>query len=201
MSALTGPGRREAADPVVARHLPGEVGVWVFIFGDMCVFAVLFATFLMYRARDPGLYNQSQKALDQDIGAANTVLLLTSSLLVFTAVCAVRRRHSGLATRLVAGAIACGLGFSALKYVEYSEKITHGLTPATNEFFMYYFVLTGLHWFHLLVGLAVLTGLLFLARKRELNDKQLAFFEGGACFWHMVDLLWIILFPLLYLVK
>jgi nitric oxide reductase NorE protein len=183
------------------RHVPGEVGTWVFIFGDMLVFAALFLTYLYYRAEDPKLYAASQQRLDQTYGAVNTLLLLVSSLLVATAVRAVRQRDSALARPLIAGAFACGLAFSGLKILEWSEKISHHLTPAKNDFFMYYFVLTGLHWFHLIIGLCVLATLFHLARKPQLSAKQLMFFEGGACFWHMVDLLWIVLFPLLYLVR
>jgi nitric oxide reductase NorE protein len=182
-------------------HLPGEVGIWVFIFGDMLLFAVFFTTYLYDRAKEPGLFKESQRALNPDFGAVNTVLLLVSSLLVAMAVRAVRGKLGGFAPRLIAGAFACGLGFSGLKAAEYSEKVGHNLTPCTNNFFMYYFVLTGLHWFHLIVGLGVLTYLFALARNPRLTPRQLAFFEGGACYWHVVDLLWIVLFPLLYLVK
>jgi nitric oxide reductase NorE protein len=182
------------------RHVPGEPGTWIFIFGDMLVFGVLFATYLYYRGEDAGLFNRSQEALDPAFGAVNTLLLLISSLLVVLAVRSVRHGLPTVAPRLIAGAFACGIGFSAMKIVEYSDKIGHDLTPATNDFFMYYFVLTGLHWFHLLLGLAVLTYLFALSRKRSLTPRQFAFYEGGACFWHMIDLLWIVLFPLLYLV-
>ena len=96
------------------------------------------------------------------------------------------------------------LGFFALfvviKGIEYHEKIAAGLTPSTNEFFMYYFVLTGLHLAHVVIGLIVLTVLSRLARKRAPTRTHIAFFEGGACFWHMVDLLWLIIFPLIFLV-
>ena len=183
------------------RHIPGEAGFWVFIFGDMVIFAVLFATYLYHRSADPALFEQSQRSLNPDYGAFNTIVLLVSSLLVVMAVRAVRRGTGGVAPPLIAGAFVCGLIFSALKVVEWSEKIHAGLTPTKNDFYMYYFVLTGLHWFHLIVGLVVLTCLFFIARRDGLSRGQFAFLEGGACFWHMVDLLWIALFPLLYLVK
>lgn len=185
-----------------ARKVPGEVGTWVFILGDMTVFAVLFATYLYYRAEDPGQFAAAQQELNQTFGAVNTLLLLLSSLLVVAAVRAVRRGSGDrIAPRLVAGAMACGLAFSALKIVEYQDKIADGHTPASEDFFLYYFVLTGMHWFHLLIGLGVLTALLVLTRKPALSDRQLSFVEGGACFWHMVDMLWIVLFPLLYFVR
>lgn len=182
-------------------HVPGETGVWVFIFGDMMVFAVLFATYLYYRAENVELFNTSQGALNQTYGAVNTLLLLLSSMLVVMAVRAVRKQMRRVAPWLIAGAFTCGLAFSALKVIEYTGKVDHGITPATNDFYMYYFILTGLHWFHLAIGLCVLGVLFVLARKPKLTQQQFAFVEGGASFWHMVDLLWIVLFPLLYLVS
>jgi nitric oxide reductase NorE protein len=106
-----------------------------------------------------------------------------------------------VAPRLFAAAFACGLGFVLNKYLEYSDKLSRGIKPATNDFWMYFYVLTGLHLFHLLLGLGVLAFCLAQSRKPALDPTRFAFVEGGACFWHMVDLLWIVLFPLLYLVK
>lgn len=184
-----------------AGHVPGEAGIWIFILGDMAVFAVLFATFLVYRSKDVALFDSSQLHLNSTFGLINTLLLLVSSMLVVLAVSAVRRETPRPAALLIAGAIACGLAFSVLKVVEYVGKIDAGITPQTNTFCMFYFLLTGLHWFHLLLGLAVLTYLLVSARRKRRDARQLAWFEGGGCFWHMVDLLWIVLFPLIYLLN
>jgi nitric oxide reductase NorE protein len=188
--------------PRSARHVPGEEGAWIFILGDMCVFAVFFSVYLIHRGDDPGLFAHSQEALNRNLGALNTMFLLVSSLLVVLAVRAIRsvaQRH--LAPLLIIGAMACGACFIVVKAFEYHEKLAAGITPATNDFFMYYFVLTGLHLFHLIIGLVVLTVLYTLSKKPVLSQHQLAFVEGGACFWHMVDLLWIVLFPLLFLVR
>lgn len=182
-------------------HVPGEEGIWVFIFGDMLVFAILFGTYLYYRAEDVALFTSSQQVLNTTFGLINTLLLLFSSLLVVMAVSAIRQGRPQPAPRLLIGAIACGLAFSVLKIVEYAGKIDMGITPQTNSFYMFYFVLTGLHWFHLLLGLGVLTYMYFSARRPVLDAKQFAWVEGGGCFWHMVDLLWIVLFPLLYLMN
>lgn len=182
-------------------HVPGEPGIWIFILGDMAVFAVLFGTFLVYRNKDVDLFDSSQLHLNATFGLINTLLLLVSSMLVVLAVSAVRRGTARPAPLLIAGAIACGLAFSVLKIVEYAGKFDAGITPQTNSFYMFYFLLTGLHWFHLLLGLAVLTYLLVSARRKRHDARQLAWFEGGGCFWHMVDLLWIVLFPLIYLLN
>ena len=96
--------------------------------------------------------------------------------------------------------VAVGTCFVAIKSVEYSEKISAGITPGTNDFYMYYFALTGLHLAHVVIGLVVLTVLSRLA-KAEPSSTHIAFFESGACFWHMVDLLWLVIFPLIFLVR
>ncbi|WP_354700213.1 putative cytochrome c oxidase subunit 3 [Paraconexibacter sp. AEG42_29] len=183
------------------RRVPGESGTWVFIVGDMTVFAFVFATYLLARAQDPALFAEGQQHLSATVGATNTLLLLLSSLCVVAGVRATGRRRSRAAQRLFGLAALCGLGFAANKYLEYSDKISHGLTPTTNDFWTYYYILTGLHLFHLVVGLGVLAFAIRQVGKPRLTARRYAYIEGGACFWHMVDLLWIVLFPLLYLVR
>jgi nitric oxide reductase NorE protein len=199
LSTLTRPGRQ----PAVRRstHLPGEEGVWVLIFGDMVLFTGFFAAFLFYRGQQPDLFGESQTQLSTGIGAINTLLLLSSSLMVVTGVRAIRAGANKLAPMLLMGAWLCGAGFGFDKYLEYSDKIAHGITPGTNSFFMWYFILTGLHMFHVLLGMAVLVFMIVQARKPAMTARTFMFVEGGACFWHMVDLLWIVLFPLVYLVR
>jgi nitric oxide reductase NorE protein len=183
----------------VSRHTPGEAGTWVFILGDMTLFAVLFGVFIYYRGKQPAVFAQSQLELHRSFGAINTLLLLTSSLSVVTAVRAIRAQMRRLAQSAFAVALVCGAGFLLNKALEWTDLISSGHDPAANNFFMYFFVLTGLHAFHLLVGMGVLTALLVLSRKPTLSKGQVAFLEGGACFWHMVDLIWVVLFALLYL--
>jgi nitric oxide reductase NorE protein len=198
LSALASPAANQSPGP--STHLPGEEGTWVFILGDMSVFAVFFATYLYYRTQDPTLFRASQRTLHQSYGAINTLLLLTSSLFVVTGVRAIRRQLR-VAPRLFVGAFACGLGFCLLKVLEYHDKIAHNQTPSTNSFYLYFFILTGVHLFHLLIGMGLLVFLWLQSRRTAHTPQQIAFIEGGASFWHMVDLLWIVLFPLLYLAR
>jgi nitric oxide reductase NorE protein len=197
MSTALASSRSNAPEPSRRYHVPGESGIWVFIFGDTIVFAIMFATYMYYRGKDVALFNASQLALNTDFGLINTLLLLSSSLLVVLAVGLVRVGIHRPAQPLILGAIGCGVAFSVLKVIEYSGKLDAGITPQTNQFFMFYFVLTGLHWFHLAIGLGVLGYMYFSARRMSLDVKQFAWFEGAGCYWHMVDLL----FPLLYLVN
>ena len=183
------------------RRVPGEPGLWVLLFGDMAVFAVLFGVYVHYRGQQASLFDRSQRELHQIFGAVNTLLLLTGSLCVITAVRAIRATMSRLGSAMIVAALFCACAFLVNKGLEWSDLLSHGHTPASNHFFRYFFVLTGLHAFHLLIGMGALVALLVLSRKESLSKGQLAFVEGGACFWHLVDWLWVVLFALLYLVR
>ena len=193
-------------------HVPGEVGVWVFILGDMAIFGLFFIVFVYYRGLNPDLYLESQATLNQNYGAINTLFLLASSWFVAMAVDDMRSKVVRLAPHFFALAMLCGLGFGVVKVIEYREKISAGITLTTNDFYMYYYIFTGLHFLHVLIGMGVLVFLWFKARATvrrntdtataaKENDKEMMLIESGASYWHMVDLLWIVLFPLLYLMK
>ncbi|MCW2734705.1 MAG: cytochrome c oxidase, subunit family protein [Mycobacterium sp.] len=186
------------APPV--RRIPGETGTWVFLFGDMLVFGAFFATFMVERAKAPEVFDVSRKTLHLGVGLTNTLVLLTSSLLVVVALGALRSGASKIARSALLAALACGAIFLGLKVFEYHSLVTAGHGVGANHFYLYYFILTGVHLLHVCVGMAVLTVLLAATRPPELSATRLAVVEGGACFWHLVDLLWIVLFPLLYLV-
>lgn len=186
---------------VATRRVPGEQGTWVFLFGDMLVFGVFFGTFLVQRAKAPEVFDAGRATLHLDVGLVNTLVLLTSSLCVVVFLGALRTGQGTIAARAVAAAIAFGALFVALKVYEYVSLGLAGFGPGAGDFHLYYFILTGLHLFHVCVGLAVLVLLLTQARRSELSVNRMALIEGGACFWHLVDLLWIVLFPLLYLVS
>lgn len=190
-----------APAPRPARRVPGESGTWVFLFGDMLVFGAFFVTFLVERANAPDTFDAARTTLHLGIGVLNTLVLLTSSLLVVLALNALRVGARTIATRAVAVAIACGLLFIALKVFEYISLASAGHGPGANDFYLYYFILTGLHLFHVCLGLAALTFVLTQTRRAELSHTRTALVEGAACFWHLVDLLWIVLFALLYLVS
>ena len=186
--------------PASDRHIPGEVGIWVFILGDMLAFALFFGVFMVERGADPGAFDASRRSLSVGFAVANTLLLLTSSLFVVMAVRAIRRGERALAPRLVLLAAACGGAFVINKALEYGAKLDAGITPATDDFFMFFYMLTGIHLLHVLIGLVVLAVLWRIARRSPRPSDQ-RHFEVGASYWHMVDLLWIVLFPLLYLVS
>jgi nitric oxide reductase NorE protein len=180
-------------------HVPGEEGIWVLIFGDLLVFAAFFVTYAVARMHAVALFRHSQAQLDRGLGLLNTLLLLTSSWCVAQAVAAVRRGDRR-ARALVMTAMACGVGFVIVKAVEYSAKIRGGITLNTDPFFTLYYMFTAIHLIHVIIGLGVLT---FICTRFDRAGRFAAPFgliEGGGAFWHLVDLLWIILFALLYLV-
>lgn len=183
------------------RRVPAESGAWVFLFGDMAVFGAFFVTFLVERARAPEFFDHARTTLHIGVGVANTLVLLTSSLCVVLTLNAMRARRHTIATRAAGAAIVCGLVFIGLKITEYLALAEAGHGPGANQFYLYYVILTGLHLFHVCLGLGALTFLLTQTRRPELSAARTSLVEGAACFWHLVDLLWIFLFALLYLVS
>jgi nitric oxide reductase NorE protein len=193
------PARR----PAKARdgHTPGEAGLWIFILGDMTLFAAILIVFLWERRSDPVVFEESAHQLIQPIGAANTLVLVLSSYLVVRAVFAHRGGRYPQARRLVAGAVSCAAVFAGLKAFEYYSEISSGHTPSSGTFFTFYFVLTGLHLLHVIVGTALLlVWQAMLKRRRSWTGSQKVA-EGIASYWHMVDLLWVAIFTLVYLVS
>jgi nitric oxide reductase NorE protein len=180
-------------------HLPGESSMWFFVIGDLIIFGAYFVAYMNYRVRDPALFLESQARLNLDIGAVNTVVLLTSSLFVALGTSAARAGKTADGMRLFGIALALGAAFPVLKLFEYVPEILAGATPGTNLFFMYYYVMTGLHLCHVLLGLVILS---FVIRNlRSVKGPKMSFVETGATYWHMVDVLWLVLFALLYLMR
>lgn len=190
------------ADDHEQRRIPAEPGVWVFLGGDLTIFVVFFIAFLAERARDRELFEISRGTLSLGLGFTNTLVLLTSSLLVVLGANAVRAGMRTPAINMFTAAIGCGLLFTVGKAVEYTHMVRAGHGPVANSFYNYYFILTGIHLFHLIIGIGGLAVLVALARRGgELTRTRRLVLEAGACYWHLVDLLWMMLFPLLYLVS
>lgn len=177
-----------------------ELGFWFFLLGDMILFGIYFLVLLEYRNESPALFSQGRSELSPTIGALNTAILLTSSYLVVAGLDAVRRKDPSAAERAYALAALLGGGFATIKLWEWLSKIDEGLYLTTNDFFMFYFALTGVHFLHVCIGIGVLFYLAVKARRHEFREADTAVFEGGGAYWHMVDLVWLIIFPLLYLV-
>lgn len=184
-----------------APKLAGDSGVWVFIFADMLAFGIFFTLFTIGRAQNPALYEASRQALDPVLGLLNTLILLTSGWLMALAVEAAKAGDRPRVTRYLALAMLVGACFAVTKIYEYSEKLKAGISMLSNEFFMYYFIFTGIHFLHFILGLAALVVCLVKSRSQALDAPYVVFIESCGSYWHMVDLLWIVLFPLLYLLR
>jgi nitric oxide reductase NorE protein len=176
-------------------------GVWVFIGADSVIFAILFLTFMQDRLKNPALFEPSRLMLNLHLGGIDTLILLTSSWSVALAIQALKRDLGGRVPRYLLGGVLTGLMFVASKSIEYFQKFAHGLTPGTNPFFMWYFTLTGIHLVHVVAGTSLLTYLWVRSRRGAYDHLHRAVPESVASFWHLVDLLWVVLFPLLYLMR
>ena len=190
----------ELPDSVEPR-LPGETGVWMFIIGDVLIFSLLFSVFVYDRSQEVALFVEQQQLLNQTFGLFNTLLLLTSSWFVVLAVHGARTGQLSRARGCFVLAILGGIGFVVIKYFEWSEKLAADLTIETNNFFMYYYLMTGIHLMHMLIGIGVLVFLWHSVRDAEFDGQDVGVLESGACYWHLVDILWIALFALLYLMR
>lgn len=180
-------------------HLPGESSMWFFIIGDLLIFGVYFVFYVYYRGQNQELFLQSQQHLNLNIGVINTVVLLTSSLVVALGTEAARAGKTADGVRLFSLAFALGAAFPLLKMVEWIPKISAGMTPGENLFFMYYYVMTGIHLVHVLLGLIIMG---FVIHNLRVSYKpNIKFVETGAIYWHMVDLLWLMLVALFYLMR
>lgn len=185
--------------PAAATRIPGEPGIWLFVAGDLIVFSTFFILIALGQREQSALFFQSRAQLDLGAGLFNTLLLLTGSWCVALGVQRCRNAVVGTASRFFSLGILCGLGFVANKGLEWKAKFAQGISPKTNDFFMYYFVFTGIHLLHVLAGIGVLCMIRSLSQHSVLNARQMRTLESGATFWHLVDLLWIVLFALLYL--
>jgi nitric oxide reductase NorE protein len=174
-------------------------GIWAFIAADCAGFAIFFIVFMSERMKEPSLYDDSARQLDIRLGVINTLILISSSWLVALAITAFEQGKDKRAGRFLLSGLAVGSLFALFKIAEYHAKVSAGITPTTNGFYSFYFILTGVHFLHYLIGLGVLIAMLVSLRKAKNRPDGTSWLESGALYWHMVDLLWLFLFPMLYL--
>ena len=198
---MTAGARSLPADAPARRApvLPGDASMWVFVLGDMVIFGVYFIIFMVYRGHEQAVFLASQRHLSLPSGVINTLVLLASSRFVALAVAAARAGDDRRARRLIHWGALCGLAFLLVKAHEWYSLVSAGRTVQRNNFYMFYYTFTGVHLCHVLMGLIVLG--VMLAELRRPAGRRTWLIEAGAIYWHMVDLLWIILFALLYLVR
>lgn len=174
--------------------------IWILLVADSVTFGLLFLVFMVERLGQAALFVDSAHRLDALLGFVNTLVLITGSWLVALAVAASRHGRMGLARRWLQAAIAVSSAFAVIKAIEYGAKLGDGITPLSNDFFTFYYALTGFHLLHYLIAMGALLYLVMLASPGRAPAQRFApWLESIALFWHMVDLLWIFLFAMLYL--
>jgi nitric oxide reductase NorE protein len=193
-------GALRSTTSIARSRSPGTDGVWTFVFIDMLIFLMMFIAFMSERLRHVDLYSASQLRLNDIFGLANTLILLTSSWMVVAAIQAARAKDVGRVRWFLGWAWLLGLAFSVDKFAEYYLKIHAGITPATNSFFSFYFFITIVHFLHVIAGMFFIAYCRGEARLRVGTDRYVIGLENVGLFWHFVDVLWIFIFPLLYMV-
>jgi cytochrome c oxidase subunit 3 len=187
-----------------------KLGMWLFLFTEILLFGGLFLLYSVYLRRYPHEFATGGKQLNWILGTTNTVILLTSSLFAAMSVTAIQRGELRRAVGLIGGTILCAAGFMVIKYFEWSAKIGHGIYPGSEHlkagppgesvFFSLYYMSTGIHGLHVMIGAGLLSWIASKVRGGSVNSNDYILLENGALYWHLVDLIWIFIFPLYYLV-
>ena len=172
--------------------------MWCFILAELLVFGIFFVAYAFARRANVALFDASQLQLDRTLGLINTLLLITSSYFVVRAVESIRCERGQAGARWLLAANACGGVFLLLKLLEFVAKYEAGITMSTNTFYMFYLFLAFFHFMHVILGMVILGAIALKARRGGYSRANHAGAETGAAYWHMVDLVWIVLFPLIY---
>jgi len=196
------PGSERMAYTVGKTHppvIPGQPDMWVLVMIEAVTFSAYFVVYTIYYKLNPNLFLQSQSQLNLPLGVINTLVMLTSSWSIARCVERTRAGCYRAALRYLWLTGLAGILFSVLKLNEWASIAGRGFGFATNEFFSFYYFLTGMHLLHVLVGFIML-GVVFYQLKSPARRSQ-ELVETGATFWHMVDFLWVIIFALLYVMR
>jgi cytochrome c oxidase subunit 3 len=187
-----------------------KLGIWLFIFTELLLFGGLFVTYAVYRHAHPQAFHMAAQQLDVVIGTINTVILLISSMTIAMATTAIQKKDKRTTLILIVITLVLALVFLINKYFEWGAKIDHGIYPGSplleelgsgdTLFFGLYFFMTGLHALHIIIGMVLIAVILVRVRKGKITFDNFQLLENGGLYWHLVDLIWIFLFPLLYLI-
>ena len=187
-----------------------RTGMWLFLYSEVILFGGLFVLYAAYFHRYPEFFAEGGRELNRVIGALNTIVLLVSSFTVAASITAVQRGKKGQAISLLLFSIFCGFVFLVNKYFEWGAKFHHDIypnsetlnsgEPGLNIFFGLYYVITGLHGIHVIIGMILLAVALFFVIRGKVTADRFAMLENAGLYWHLVDLIWIFVFSLFYLV-
>lgn len=187
-----------------------KLGMWLFLFTEILLFGGVFLLYSVYLARYPKEFGLGGQQLDLVYGATNTVVLLTSSLFAAMSVTAIKRGAKKATLTLLGGTIGCALIFLFIKYLEWSAKFHHGIypnspkliagPPGESVFFGLYYLTTGLHGIHVIIGSVLMAWTAVMVQREVLHAGNNVTLENVTLYWHLVDLVWIFIFPLYYLI-
>lgn len=188
-----------------------KLGMWLFIFTELLLFGGLFLVYSIFRAQYPIEFHDSSIELSVTIGAINTVVLLFSSMTIAMALSATQKNDKKLALQMIGITLFMAVLFLINKYFEWGHKFEMGLYPGSELmthldrgfllYFSLYFFMTGLHALHIIIGMVLLTVCYVKIKKDSIHSQDYVLLENGALYWHLVDLIWIFLFPLMYLIS
>ena len=187
-----------------------KIGMWLFLYSEIILFGGLFVLYAAYFHKHPASFAVGGKELNRVIGALNTMVLLISSFTVAASITAIQKGSRKLTIGLLGFSIFCGFVFLVNKYFEWGTKIHHGIypnsetlvngEPGLNIFFGLYYVITGLHGLHVIIGMVLLSISLTLVLAGKIDSSRFSMLDNSGLYWHLVDLIWIFVFPLFYLV-
>ncbi|GAB4295386.1 MAG: cytochrome c oxidase subunit 3 family protein [Ignavibacteriaceae bacterium] len=187
-----------------------RMGMWLFLFTELLLFGGMFFLYSVYRFNNQEAFHLAAKELNTVIGTFNTAILLTSSLTMVLAIVAIQKRNKGLSILFQLLTILLGLGFMVNKYFEWTAKFHHGIYPGSEEllskssgeilFFGLYYVMTGLHGLHVIIGMVLISVMTVFTKRGVITHNNCVKLETAGLYWHLVDIIWIFLFPLFYLI-
>lgn len=192
------------------KHMGAKLGMWLFLFTEIFLFGGLFLLYAVYLSQYPREFASAGREMHLVFGTVNTLVLITSSLLVAMSLTAVQKSETTIALNMLGGTVLCALIFLVNKYFEWSSEIGHGFYPDSPRlstlpmgeslFFSLYYLTTGLHGVHVLIGGILLAYAALMVKRGTVNSDNYVLLENSALYWHLVDLVWIFIFPLYYLV-
>ena len=190
--------------------LASKTGMWLFLFTEMLLFGGLFIVYSVYRYRNPVAFHLAARELSVFIGTINTIILLISSTTIAMSITAIQKNNRKLALLLLGITVILGLAFLVNKYFEWGEHIKEHIYPGSSIlalrghgdvlFYGLYFFMTGLHALHIIIGLIFILVIATSIFREKINSENYVLLENSGLYWHLVDLIWIFLFPLFYLI-
>lgn len=191
-------------------YIGSKIGMWLFLLSEILLFGGLFILYSVYRFKNPVAFHLAAEELNRPFGTFNTLILLTSSLTMALSISSLQKGRRPSSQIFLIATIFLGFLFLVNKYFEWIGKIHHGIFPNSPRllernqgevlFYGLYYSMTGLHGLHVLVGLFILSTMLLLILKGKIDKNHFVPLENSGLYWHLVDIIWIFLFPLFYLV-